>query len=75
MVMRWKLRVKDKAGNTHVHRFPDAEAAYRHWTLYQSDIDRGFYEHQEMWKLTKLHATGDDGEEVWQLVQMYPKRD
>ena len=71
--MRWKLRVKDLRGNIHVHRFRDAEAAYRHWTCYQND---GICERLEMWKLTKnLVATGETGEEVWIRVQTWPEED
>ena len=72
-MMRWKLRVKDFRGNTHVHRFLDAEAAYRHWTCYHND---GISERLEMWKLTKnLVATGETGEEVWIRVQTWPEED
>ena len=71
--MRWKLRVKDFRGNIHVHRFRDAEAAYRHWTCYHND---GICERLEMWKLTKnLAATGEAGEEVWIRVQTWPEED
>ena len=70
--MRWKIRVKDKGGYTHVHRFPCATAAWDHYSLYQSDIDSGLFEWIEMWKKTeKLVATGEQGEEVWTLVHRY----
>lgn len=72
-MMRWKLRVRDFRGNIHVHRFLDAEAAYRHWTCYHND---GICERLEMWKLTKnLVATGETGEEVWIRVQTWPVED
>ena len=68
-MMRWKLRVKDRRGNWHVHRFADAEAAYRHW--WQYDLD-GICEVLEVWQLRKkIVATGEPGEEVWFLVQRY----
>lgn len=71
--MRWKLRVRDKRGNWHVHRFADAEAAYRHWTLYLTD---GTVECLQMWKLQRnVVATGEAGEEVWALVQCWPVED
>ena len=72
-MMKWKLRVKDMRGNWHVHRFADAEAAYRHWTLYQRD---GTCERMEMWKLTRnVVATGLPGEEVWYPVQRWSNED
>lgn len=72
-MMRWKLRVKDYLGTIHVHRFVDAEAAYRYWTGYLND---GVCERLEMWKLTKnLVATGEEGEEVWIRVQTWPEED
>ena len=72
-MMRWKLRVRDLRGNWHVHRFADAEAAYRHWTLYIND---GSVEALQMWKMQrKMVATGETGEEVWSLVQFWPEQD
>ena len=74
--MRWKIRVRDKRGNIHTHRFCDAEAAFNHYVLYAQDIDTGYYEWVEMWKLRKnLVATGEPGEEVWTIVQRYPNED
>ena len=67
-MMKWKLRVKDKSGNWHRHRFADAEAAYRHWCQYRMD---GICEELEMWRLTDIVATGQPGEEVWYLYQRW----
>ena len=72
--MKWKIRVRDKRGNIHTHRFCDAEAAWRHWTLYVRDIEGGYYEWVEMWtRQPKLVATGEKGEEVWLFQQRHPK--
>lgn len=72
-MMKWKLRVKDRRGNWHVHRFADAEAAYRHWTLYLYD---GTVSELQMWKLQRnIAATGLAGEEVWTLIQRSPTED
>ena len=72
-MIKWKLRVKDKRGNWHVHRFWYAEAAYRHWTLYLID---NTCERMEMWKLTRnVVATGLPEEEVWDLVQRWQNED
>jgi len=72
-MMKWKMRVKDKRGNWHVHRFVHSEAAYRHWLLYHLD---GTCERMEMWKLTpNVVATGLPGEQVWNLVQTWPVED
>ena len=74
--MRWKIRVRDRRGNIHTHRFCDAESAYRHYTLYSLDIDAGYYEWVEMWRKQRdLVATGEPGEEVWTMVQRYPNED
>lgn len=72
-MMNWKLRIKDRCGNTHVHRFADAEAAYRHWTLYIHD---GTITNMTMWKLMRnIGVTGIAGEEVWRLHASWPKED
>ena len=74
--MRWKIRVRDKCGNIHIHRFCDAQVAYNHYFLYAQDIDCGYYEWVEMWKrLKNIAATGEPGEEVWTLFQRYPNED
>ena len=74
--MRWKIRVRDKRGNIHTHRFGVAEAAYNHYVLYAQDIDSGYYEWVEMWRQQKnLVATGEPGEQVWTMVQRYPNED
>lgn len=71
--MKWKLRVRDTRGNIHTHRFCNAEAAWRHWVLYSLDAKEGYYEWIEMWKRSRdVVATGEQGEEVWQLQMRYP---
>ena len=74
--MMFKMRVRDRNGNIHTHRFWYSESAYRHYMLYLLDIDAGYYEWVEMWRKERnLVATGESGEEVWTMVQRYPNED
>ena len=74
--MKWKIRVKDKRGNIHVHRFSDKVAAWNHYELYRQDIDAGYYTYVEMWvRNFSIVATGEVGEQVWTLREAYPQKD
>lgn len=71
--MKWKIRVRDKRGNVHVHRFAEKVSAWNHYELYKRDIDLGYYTRVEMWVLNfSLFATGAPGEQVWTLFEAYP---
>nr|QJB21727.1 MAG: hypothetical protein [Microvirus sp.] len=74
--MKWKIRVKDKRGNIHVHRFSQKVAAWEHYELYKRDIDMGYYAYVEMWvRNSSIVATGEVGEEVWSKFESYPEKD
>ena len=75
--MKYRLRVYHKKGSgVSRYDFPGSAkvAAWNHFHLYCVDIDQGYFDRVEMWIRDRgTVATGDRGEEVWQLKQRYPE--
>ena len=74
--MKYRLRVYhlNKSGVSR-YDFFDKVAAWEHYHMYTEDVTRGFFDRVEMWwRDVQTVATGLEGEQVWQLVQQFPKR-
>ena len=39
--------------------------------LYKEEVSKGFYSGVELWKRVNVVATGEAGEQVWQLVERF----
>ena len=79
MLAKYRLRVCHKnASGTSRFDFPRTGkvAAWNHYHLYECDVERGYFDRVEFWERSDhVVATGEEGEEVWQLVQTAPKGD
>lgn len=76
MLAKYRLRVYHKNGSgISKFDFPRSSkvVSWEHYHLYESDVMAGYYDRVEYWERRDWIATGEDGEEVWQLILSYPR--
>jgi len=72
--MKYKIVVRHLGGHTSVYKFPRDAKWGDHFVMYRDDVASGFYQWVELWKRTAAVATGEPGEELWDLVERFPRR-
>ena len=73
--MRYKIVVKHLGNHTSRYDFPWNSSWSDDYEMYKRDVMQGFYLSVELWKRTNVVATGEPGEQVWQLVERFPQED
>ena len=69
--MRYKIIVRHHGGSVSRYEFPWQSSWSDHYMLYKDEVSKGFYRSVELWKRVNVVATGEPGEQVWQLVERF----
>lgn len=72
--MKYKIVVKHLGGYRSTYKFPRDAKWGDHFVMYKDDVAKGFYKEVELWRRTTAVATGEPGEELWDLIEGFPQR-
>ena len=71
----YKIVVLHKSKSKSNYKFPGGGNWADHYMMLKRDVDAGVYVSAELWRKSRAIATGEKGEEVWDLIERYPERD